>query len=185
MATTFPGTTIETLSLTKGCSRSLFDGVFATGGITLSQVSIMTGLEPYLIQNWVKRGFVSSPTKRVYSKDQFARILIINMLREVLQIERICALIQIIGGAPDDPNDDLISDSELYHRYVDLLSSGGIDLTDRDATFSAAQNASADFSERNAGERKKLAHILQVMLYAHTASTLRDAAENILSALDE
>jgi len=102
MSTTFPGTTIETAFLEKGSSKQLFDGIFATGGITLSQVSVMTGLEPYLIQNWVKRGFVSSPIKRLYSRDQFARIVIINMLREALQIERICNLIHIYP-APQTP----------------------------------------------------------------------------------
>ena len=91
MAATFPGTTIEVSKLEQGSSRSLFDGIFATGGITLSQVSIMTGLEPYLIQNWVKRGFVTHPQGRVYSREQFARIIIINMLRESLQIEKISA----------------------------------------------------------------------------------------------
>ena len=84
MTTTLPGTTIEVSEMRKGISRQLFDGIFAAGGITLSQVCTMTGLEPYLIQNWVKRGFVSSPVKRLYSREQFARIVIINMLREAL-----------------------------------------------------------------------------------------------------
>ena len=82
MTKTYPGMTVEISSLTTGCSISLFDGIFATGGITLSQVSIMTGLETYLIQNWVKRGFVSSPQRRLYSREQLARIVIINMLRD-------------------------------------------------------------------------------------------------------
>ena len=60
MATTYPGTTIETLSIYKNSSKTLFEGIFAAGGITMSQISNMTGLEPYLIQNWVKRKFVSS-----------------------------------------------------------------------------------------------------------------------------
>ena len=124
MSTTFPGTTIEVSKIEKGCSRQLFDGIFATGGITLSQVSIMTGLEPYLIQNWVKRGFVSSPIKRLYSEEQFARIIIINMLKEALQIERICSLIRVIGGVLEDTTDDLIGDAELYHRYVVTLGRG-------------------------------------------------------------
>ena len=51
----YPGTTIEVLAMQKGGSRILFDGIFAAGGITLSQVSNMTGLEPYLIQNWAKK----------------------------------------------------------------------------------------------------------------------------------
>ena len=68
MLNTFPGTVIEVSEIKKGASKVLFDGIFATGGITLSQVSVMTGLEPYVIQNWVKRGFVASPVKRVYGR---------------------------------------------------------------------------------------------------------------------
>ena len=81
MSTTYPGTVIEVNSLTKGSSKQLFDSIFVAGGVTLSQVCIMTGLEPYLVQNWVKRGFVSSPQKRVYSSNQFARIVIIKNAR--------------------------------------------------------------------------------------------------------
>jgi len=82
----FPGTTIEVTQLDRGSSKRLFDGIFAAGGITLSQVAVMTGLECHVIQNWVKRGFITSPVKRMYSKEQFARIVIINMLREELQL---------------------------------------------------------------------------------------------------
>ena len=181
MSSTFPGTTIETTSMEKGSSKLLFDGIFATGGITLSQVSVMTGLEPYLIQNWVKRGFVSPPVKRLYSKNQFARIVIINMLREVLQIDRICGLIHIIGGSPDNPTDDLISDDELYHRYVDMLSDTGIHITDKHSVLAAAQAACEDFSEPLPNARKQLVRILQVMLYAHSASQLRQSAEEIFA----
>ena len=70
MCNTLPGTSIEVLNLEKGCSKSLFDGIFAADGITLSQVCVMAGVEPYLVQNWVKRGFVSSPRKRLYSSYQ-------------------------------------------------------------------------------------------------------------------
>ena len=61
MATVLPGTKIEISKIEQGVSRSMSCGMFAAGGITLAQVSGMTGLEPYLIQNWVKRGCLSSP----------------------------------------------------------------------------------------------------------------------------
>ncbi|MBQ8332014.1 MAG: DUF1836 domain-containing protein [Clostridia bacterium] len=182
MSSTFPGTTIETTSLDRGSSKLLFDGIFATGGITLSQVSVMTGLEPYLIQNWVKRGFVSPPVKRMYSKNQFARIVIINMLREVLQIDRICGLIHIIGGSPDNP-DDLIGDDELYHRYVDMLADTSINITDKRSVLEAAQAACANCNDSLPTARKQLVRILQVMLYAHTASKLRQSAEELFADL--
>jgi DNA-binding transcriptional MerR regulator len=183
MSSTFPGTTVEVSKLQKGSSKVLFGGVFATGGITLSQVSIMTGLEPYLIQNWVKRGFVSSPVKRLYSEEQFARIVIINMLKEALQIERICSLIRVIGGVLEDTTDDLIGDAELYHRYVDMISDESINITDPESVRSAAAAAASDFVERIPNTRKKLERIFEVMLYAHAASKLRASAEQMLSTL--
>ena len=184
MSTTLPGTTIEVSSIEKGISKTLFDGIFVTGGITLSQVSIMTGLEPYLIQNWVKRGFLTSPIKRVYSKRQFARVAIINMLRETLQIEKICGLLQVISGVPNDKSDDLISDDELYHRYVDMISKGDISPNDCDAVQHVAESAARDFIEPWSGGKKQLVRILQVMLYAHSASKLRDKAENMIATLE-
>lgn len=183
MSTTFPGTTIEVVHMEKGSSKLLFDGIFATGGITLSQVSVMTGLEPYLIQNWIKRGFVTSPIKRLYSREQFARIVIINMLREALQIERICGLIHVIGGVLEDTSDDLISNDELYHRYVDMISDKEINTMDEKSVLQAAEKATVEFEERVPEAKKKLIRILQVMLYAHAASDLRKSAEEILSTL--
>lgn len=180
---TYPGTAIEVLELKKGSSKILFDGIFAAGGITLSQLSTMTGLEPHVIQNWVKRKFVASPVKKLYSKSQFARIIIINMLREVLQIEAICGLISVIGGEIDDTTDDLIGDDELYHRYVDMIAGENIDISDSDAVYDIVKKATEDFKPRAAGDELKLRRILQVMLYAYTASKLRDSAKEILSTL--
>lgn len=183
MPKTFPGTTIETTSLEKGSSKHLFNGIFAAGGITLSQVSIMTGLEPYMIQNWVKRGFVSSPIKRVYNCEQFARIIIINMLRESLNIDKICELIHVISGDVKNPDDDLIRDDELYHRYVDMISCNHINISDEQSVISASENAVDDFVESTPASKKKLSRILQVMLYAHNASILRFKAEEINATL--
>ncbi len=184
MLKTFPGTTVEAHSLEKGSSRSLFDGIFATGGITLSQVSIMTGLEPYIIQNWVKRGFVSSPKNRVYRREQFARIILINMLREIIQLERICDLIRIIGGDPNDRSDDLISDDELYHLYVDMIAQSNINAANESEVQDAAQKAAREMNFTDRASEKTLARILEVMLYAHRASCLASSAENILASLN-
>ena len=181
---TYPGTTIEVLEFKKGSSKVLFDGIFAAGGITLSQLCSMTGLEPYVVQNWVKRKFVASPVKKLYSKQQFARIVIINMLRETLQIDAICGLINIIGGEIDDTTDDLIGDDELYHIYVDMIAGKSIDISKSDAVKSVVKDAVKDFVPRVPGDKRRLEHILQVMLYAHTASKLRDNAKEILAALD-
>ena len=184
MPRTFPGTTIETLHLQKGASRILFDGIFATGGITLSQVSVMTGLEPYMIQNWVKRGFVSSPKKRVYSKEQFARIIIINMLREAIQIDRICSLIETIGDVIDDTSDNLKGDDDLYHFYVDMIADGNINTNDEASINEAAIKATKDVTEKEANAKRQLIKILKIMMYAHAASRLKVLANETFSTLN-
>ena len=181
----YPGMTVEMGTAEIGCSRKLFDGVFATGGITLSQVAVMTGLEPYQVQNWVKRGFVTSPVKRMYSKKQFARIVIINMLKESLQIEKICELIKIISGVPEDESDDLISDEELYHHYVDLLVSSEIDILKGESVAAAAMAAACACEERLPNSRATLAHIFEVMIYAHAAVLLRRKSDEIFMTLQE
>ena len=183
MATIFPGTKIEVTVLQKGASKQLFDGVFAAGGITLSQISAMTGLEPHVIQNWVKRGFLTSPVKRLYSREQFARIIIINMLREALQIDKICGLLHVIEGEVNDPDDDLISNEELYHRYVDMLSEEGVDILNETSVIRAAEEAASGFTEPAAGAKLKLRRLLRVMFYAHFSSLLREKAGETLATL--
>jgi DNA-binding transcriptional MerR regulator len=77
-----PGTLIETGKLAEGESRKIFDNIFSCGGLMLSQVCNMTGLEAHTVQNWVKRRYVSSPKGRLYDVDQFSRLVIINMLKQ-------------------------------------------------------------------------------------------------------
>ncbi len=184
MAVVLPGTTIEVSKLEKGISKTMFDGIFAAGGITLSQVSVMTGLEPYVVQNWVKRGFVSSPQKRQYSKNQFARIVVINMLRESLQIDKICGLLQYINGVLDDESDDIISDSELYHMYADMIACEKMTVSENKSIEAAAIHASEGYEEKQVGARKRIVKILQIMAFAHFASLSRRSAEEMLSTLD-
>jgi len=169
--------------LKKGSSRQIFDGIFAAGGITLSQVSIMTGLEPHQIQNWVKRGFLTDPIDRVYSRKQFARIVLINMLRESLQIDRICGLVRIIGGELYDDTDDLIADEELYHRYVDMLAEQEVNITDRASVLAAVERTVPHPEELPPNSRKQLVEIFCVMIYAHAAAQLRKNADDILNGL--
>lgn len=184
MATVLPGTAIEVSRIEKGVSRQMFDGIFAAGGITLSQVSIMTGVEPAAIQNWVKRKFVSSPQKRVYSKNQFARICIINMLRESLQLEKIVELLQYINGTLDDESDDIIGDEELYHRYVDMLSNSDLQSISDNVISALATTASQNFNEPFPGAGYRLETVLKAFAYAHFASLARKKTETIIKGLD-
>ena len=61
-----PGTTMP-YSVLKGSAFELLVPMLnATGGLTLSQVCAITGLEGSTIQNWVKRGLVAKPVDKKY-----------------------------------------------------------------------------------------------------------------------
>ena len=62
-----PGTTIKYTEQARNSAFSLISPVLeATGGLTLSQLSKLTGLEGSTIQNWIKRGCVSSTKGKKY-----------------------------------------------------------------------------------------------------------------------
>lgn len=184
MATVLPGTVIEVSKIEKGVSRTFKDGLFAAGGITLSQVSSLTGLEPYLIQNWVKRGFVAPPQKRMYSCNRFARICIINMLRETLRIDKIIELLTFINGIPNDESDDLLDDAEIYHRYVDMLSLLDKNTVDDQTIRRAAAEISADLKGNKPEAARRLEKVLAVFAYAHFASVAKQKAELLIIGLE-
>ena len=45
-------------------------GMFLGGGMMLGQITAVTGLEPYTVQNWVKRGFLPAPENKRYTLRQ-------------------------------------------------------------------------------------------------------------------
>jgi hypothetical protein len=83
----------------------------------------------------------------------------------------------------EDPDDDMIGDDELYHRYVDMVADVGSDITTKSQIREAAHRATESFVENLPGSRAKLEKILELMLYAHISATLRRSAEEIFATL--
>ncbi len=184
MINRLPGTTIEIAVPNAETAKEVLDNVFICGGLMMSQVARLTGLEPYMIQNWVKRGFLSSPQKKLYTKRQFCRIAIINMLRDGLQIEKITGLLSYINGRLDDESDDIIDDCELYLYYIAAIS--GIEKPTIDDRFinEHIERVVGDYSEPFPGAKSRLIKVLTVMLNAHLAAELLKRADEIFSTLD-
>jgi NADH:ubiquinone oxidoreductase subunit C len=67
-----PGTVLEVDQSRPEAADELFSSLFVTGGLVLSQVCQITGLEPYTVQNWVKRGFLTPPVKKKYNRRQLS-----------------------------------------------------------------------------------------------------------------
>ena len=117
-----PGTVLQADRAEAANLPQQLEALFLGGGITLSQVCAITGLEAYTVQNWVKRKFVTSPVGKRYTLRQLCRILNINMLKGVLSLEQICSLLSHVNGTLGDESDDMIDDTRLYFMFVMLAA---------------------------------------------------------------
>ena len=162
---TIPGTTLEGQRENADRTDGLFQSMFLAGGLTLSQVSSITGLETYTIQNWVKRGFLAPPQSKRYSMEQVCRIIIINMLKGALPLEKICGMLSYINGDLTDEADDIIDDAVLYFMFVKLAARarhiGGTQNWD-----DALEEATASYVEPHPGARERVTKVLRTMLMA-------------------
>ena len=72
MMWTIPGTVLQIDRAQADYIPQQLEALFFGGGITLSQVTAITGLEAYTVQNWVKRGFLTSPVGSATPSGSFA-----------------------------------------------------------------------------------------------------------------
>ncbi|MBR2937952.1 MAG: DUF1836 domain-containing protein [Oscillospiraceae bacterium] len=159
-----------------------FRAMFLPGGIMLSQVSAITGLEPYIVQNWVKRGFMSKPENKHYSLRQLCRIININMLKGVLPLERICAMLGYVNGQLDNEQDDMIDDADLYFMFVGLAARSR-ELYREENREAVLEEALADYAEPMPGAKERVKTVLRIMLTAWLAARMTQEAENMLNDL--
>lgn len=159
-----------------------FSAMFLGGGIVLSQVTGITSLEAYTVQNWVKRGFLSPPERKHYSLKQLCRIMNINMLKNVLPMERIVGLLSYINGDLEDESDDIIDDSRLYFMFVRLAAQAPTMNTPAGRDECIAKELAA-YREPVPGARERVAKVLAIMLTAWASAQLRQTAEQMLQEL--
>ena len=182
MEWTIPGTVLTAQREDAPYIENNFGAMFLGGGIMLSQVSAISGLEPYAVQNWVKRQLLPPPVNKRYDINQLCRILTINMLKKVLPMEQIVGLLSYINGSLDDRTDDLIDDSHLYFFFVRLAARarhiGGTDSWD-----DALEQVAKDYCEPRPGAREKLVAVLRIMLTAWVAAQLHEATERMVAEL--
>lgn len=179
-----PGTELQIRRPEADGIKDVFGSMFLAGGMVLGQVSSITGLEPYTIQNWVKRGFLTPPVNRRYSMTQLCRIIHINMLKSVLSLETICDLLQYINGKMDDASDDIIDDAELYFLFV-RLAARARQLEEPTAWDRALEEALADYTEPVAGAKDRIKKSLRIMLTAWLAGKAKQTAEQLLREIHE
>ena len=177
-----PGTVLTARREDAAQIEGQFSSMFLAGGIVLSQVCSITGLEAYAVQNWVKRGFLTPPERKHYSLRQLCRIININMLKNVLPMERIVGLLSYINGDLDDESDDVIDDSALYFMFARLAAQDTVmhNHSGRDALIAKELAA---YREPVPGAKERVEKVLRIMLTAWASAQLRQATEQMLEDL--
>lgn len=122
MPLTLPGTAMPYDKRAASDTYSLIAPIIsATGGLSLSQLSQLTGIESTTIQNWVKRGWVTPSTGKKYGERSVVRILLINIIRGTLKLEEIARLMRIVNGDVIDQEDDILHDTQLYNLLCSVI----------------------------------------------------------------
>lgn len=182
MIWTIPGTVLSAKRDDAKYIQQQFTSMFFGGGIMLSQVAGITGLEPYTVQNWVKRGFLPAPDHKRYNMNQLCRIVIINALKGALPMEKIIQLICYVNGELDDEQDDLIDDATLYFLFVRLASRAKEGLSPEEWE-SFLDHELQDYAEPVPGAKGRVKKTLWIMLTAWSAAKLQKQAEDLLAQL--
>jgi DNA-binding transcriptional MerR regulator len=171
-----PGTTVEVRE--NSTARGFLDSAFSMGGLVLSQVTQLTGLEPHTVQNWVKRGFVSPPQQKKYDCNQFCRIIIINMFKDVFQIERIAALLDYAGGEEAD-------DTAIYVSFSDAVAAVPGDAAGGPADLDMAVGEEVGKRPFAPRTRKRLEAAVRVMATAFISVRAGRGADLLLRQIEE
>ena len=159
---------------------------FISDGVMLSQIREVSGIDGSTLQNWTKRGWVENSKLKKYNIDQVAHILIINMLRSCIQLDRIAFLLEYINGRVDDTSDDIIRDSVLYDYICKILER----LTEQEeCTMSSIKNVIseciADYDEIVPGAEERLTNALEVIIIAYYAALIKRRSDGLLASLYE
>ena len=179
---TIPGTVLDAERLHGVTGEEFIDKIFyVTDRIMLSQIREITGIDGTTLQNWVKRGWVDSPSKKTYSKEQLARILLINMMRDTLQLSHIMSLLKYMEGNDDEGK---ISECSLYDCVCKVLKAvsgangGGINGLD-DIIIEEL----TAFSDLPTEKKKRILVGVRIIVVSYYATTMKATAEYMLSAI--
>lgn len=177
-----PGTTLTGERDKADCVSDLMTSLFLAGGLTLSQVASVTGLEPHTIQNWVKRGFLPPPQGKRYDMEQVCRLINMNILKGNMPLEQIVQLMSYLNGSLSDESDDLVDDTMLFFLFVRLASRARY-IGGSKAWDDALEEITADYQEPIPGAREKLVKVLKIMLTVWCANMLKTQAETMIEQL--
>ena len=178
MKSYFPGTVIERNG--QDAREFLFSIFSVTKGLMLAQVREITGLDTSAIQNWINRGWVARPVEKRYSMEHLARIMIINMLRDVMKLDHISVLLSFINGKADDTSDNIVNEADLYCYLCSILDKVSFEeVLSEEEFFSLMEKEISDYQEPWPGAKRRLMDGIHVILIYYAASIIKKRADGL------
>ncbi len=184
-----PGTVIYKKDMDGSTGLEFLKKIFfLKEGIPLSLVRDISGLDSSTLQNWVKRGWIANTVNKLYPINTFARIIIINMLRDTMQLSRISFILSYINGSVNDRADDIIPESKLYDYICKITDR----LLDDDAFCDDAKlheliESLIDASDLNpniSDAKERLVSALEVIIIARYAAIIREHSDELFEKLE-
>ena len=183
----------------------------ATGGLSLSQVCAVTGLEASTIQNWVKRGWVLHPKGKKYLEVHIARIMIINALKECIKLEHIALLMDYVNQnvdiapgtstagdvdaadartaraaavAASSARQEIIKESELFnYLYEALQKTGQEDDISRIGVEAVVERVIKDYKGPTPHAKSRIRKALALMIYACVCTDVKRRTEAMMEQI--
>ncbi len=155
-------------------------------GILLSQLRHISGVDGSTLQNWVKRGWIPNTTNKLYSMDMFARIIIINMLRDTMQLSKIAYLLAYINKTPGDKRDDIIPESKLYDyicRITDAMLGDESYNGERLRSLIESMIVEDDLNPNIPDAKNRLASALEVIVTSRYAAIIKAHSDSLFDKL--
>lgn len=183
-----PGTAIYKRDMDGSTGLDFLNKIyFLKDGIMLSQVRDISGLDGSTLQNWVKRGWIANTVNKLYPMNTFARIIIINMLRDTMQLSRITYLLSYINGSVDDRADDIIPESKLYD-YICKITDKLLETEEvcDDALLRAYIEEAInddDLNELISDAKERLVSALEVIIINRYAAIIRAHSDELFEKL--
>ena len=185
MPENIPGTVLKFSKEIRNNAFATLDPLLSvTKGLTLGQISELTGLSGDTIQNWIKRGWVARPEGKRYGETQVVRIILINMLRSIIPMEQIIGLMEYINGDVEDRDDDIIPDRQLFNYLCAVIwqaETGNI--TDKEEIKNIIELEISDFKRDGEKDKKKLENVILCMTLAHISAKIKKEADAQIQAV--
>lgn len=182
-----PGTILNRKDMGDVTGMEFLKKIFyISDGVMLTQIREISGIDGSTLQNWTKRGWVANAKLKRYNIDQVAHILIINMLRSCMQLDKIAFLVSYINGRIYDESDDIIRDSQLYDyicRILDKLMKAGEISPDGTTLKDTIEKTTSDYVEKVTGARIRLNTALEIIIIAYYASIIKSYSDDMVDKL--